>query len=788
MAYKARKFVSYAALLLLLCIFSYCVSEASTTDTLNPGDRLNSSGHLVSRNELFELRFDGNFLGIWFSGIYSSSHPVWLANRNPTFANYTGVLTLDASGNLRIVHTNGDLIQTIYPGNESATNATAVLLESGNFVLKETNSKQILWQSFDHSTDTLLPGMKLGINYKTREKLSLTSWLRADNASPGAFTMEWGPNEEQLIVKRRGRRFWSSGKRYENIALLGYLNSNYNITKHSNADESYVSYSLLVDEFTPEDRRKVSRWLLDYDGNIHDLESTGRPYYDYSRLCDWNSTETGCAKWEGPECRRDDDKFRKRITNTRLGMDSYYNDTFKNLSFADCKELCWKDCNCSGVGMNSGFGYGCNFYHGPFNYDDLTGDEQIFYVIIPGPPPDHKANMTGVWIAIAVSTTVIMALMGIFLYLRWKRLRLEEKFLKELMTSDRPSDANELENGGNRNNLQVYSAAEIKTATNAFSLANKLGEGGFGPVYKGKFAQGQEIAVKKLSRRSGQGLVEFKNELILIAKLQHSNLVRLLGFCVQGEEKMLVYEYLPNKSLDFFIFGDQSKRELLDWNKRFSIIEGIAQGLLYLHKYSRLRIIHRDLKASNILLDKDMNPKISDFGLARIFKPDEPEANTIRVVGTYGYMPLEYAMEGIFSVKSDVYSFGVLVLEVVSGKKNHSIYDFDRMLNLVDYAWELWKVDPLKLVDLAIMESAVKDQVLKCINVSLLCVEPQSMRCTNHVDVLSMLASDVNQLPSPKQPAFYNVERNSVIENSTKEQTQVNCSANQMSLTEMVGR
>ncbi|KAJ8749117.1 hypothetical protein K2173_013724 [Erythroxylum novogranatense] len=787
MACNPGIFVSYAALLLLLCIFSYCVSEASTTDTLNPGDRLNSSDRLVSPNELFELRFDGNFLGI-FSGRDYSGHPVWLANRNPTFANDTGVLTLDASGNLRIVLTNGSLIQTIYPGNESATNATAALLDSGNLVLKEANSMQVLWQSFDHPTDTLLPGMKLGINYKTGEILSLTSWLRADNASPGAFTMEWEPSEEQLIIKRRGRRFWSSGKRCENM-FLDEFNLNYNFTNQSSADESYVSYSLLVGEFTPEDRRNFSIWRLGYDGSTCRMVTNGQLCSTYGQLCDGNSTENGCAKWEGPECRRDGDKFRKRITNIRPDLTSFYDDTFKNLSFADCKELCWKDCNCSGVNdWNIGLPFGCRLYHGPFNYDDLTGDEQIFYAIIPGPAPDHKANMTGVWIAIAVSTTVIVALMGIFLYLRWRRLRLEEKFLKELMTSDRPSDANELENGGNRNNLQVYSAAEIKTATNSFSLANKLGEGGFGPVYKGKFAQGQEIAVKRLSRRSGQGLVEFKNELILIAKLQHSNLVRLLGFCVQGEERMLVYEYLPNKSLDFFIFGDQSKRELLDWNKRFSIIEGIAQGLLYLHKYSRLRIIHRDLKASNILLDKYMNPKISDFGMARIFRPEEPEANTIRVVGTYGYMPPEYAMEGIFSVKSDVYSFGVLVLEVVSGKKIRNSYDSNRVLNLVGFAWELWKVDPLKLVDLAIMESIVKDQVLKCINVSLLCVEHNPFDRPTMSDVLSMLASDVNQLPSPKQPAFYNVERNSVIENSTKEQIQVSCSANQMSLTEMVGR
>ncbi|GKV49131.1 hypothetical protein SLEP1_g55897 [Rubroshorea leprosula] len=230
--------------------------------------------------------------------------------------------------------------------------------------------------------------------------------------------------------------------------------------------------------------------------------------------------------------------------------------------------------------------------------------------------------------------------------------------------------------------LSLFELAVISRATNDFSSHNKLGEGGFGPVYKGTLPDGKEIAVKRLSRSSEQGLVEFKNEVALIAKLQHRNLVKLLGCCIQGDEKLLIYEYMPNKSLDFFIF-DHTRRNLLDWPRRFHIICGIARGLLYLHQDSRLRIIHRDLKASNVLLDSEMNPKISDFGMARTFGGEQSEGNTRRVVGTYGYMAPEYAIDGQFSIKSDVFSFGILLLEIISGMKNKGFYHVNHSVNLI---------------------------------------------------------------------------------------------------------
>ncbi|KAK3445979.1 hypothetical protein EUGRSUZ_A01745, partial [Eucalyptus grandis] len=294
----------------------------------------------------------------------------------------------------------------------------------------------------------------------------------------------------------------------------------------------------------------------------------------------------------------------------------------------------------------------------------------------------------------------------------------------------------------------------ILRATNNLSDENKLGRGGFGPVYKATFPGGQEIAVKRLLSGSGQGSEEFKNEVVLIAKLQHRNLVRLVGYCVKGDEKMLLYEYMPNKSLDSFIF-DRTRCSLLTWEIRFEIILGIARGMLYMHQDSRLRIIHRDLKTSNILLNEEMTPKISDFGLARIFEAKQTEASTQRVIGTYGYMSPEYALDGYFSFKSDVFSFGVVVLEIVSGRRNTCFYHSEGTLSLLTHAWELWNDNnALDLMDQVLHETCDRDQVLKCIKVALLCVQENPSDRPMMSNAVLMLGSEAATLPAPKKPAF----------------------------------
>ncbi|TYI59211.1 hypothetical protein E1A91_D10G019000v1 [Gossypium mustelinum] len=341
----------------------------------------------------------------------------------------------------------------------------------------------------------------------------------------------------------------------------------------------------------------------------------------------------------------------------------------------------------------------CNVRYETYLFYNQTG------VASPPSPPAPGGNGRRSWpiivaIVVPITASIFLLLLMCWLLKRRAKKKYDTNVGYDITTID---------------SLQ-YDYATIEAATDKFSDANKLGEGGFGEVYKGILSNQQEIAVKKLSRGSGQGDEEFKNEVVLVAKLQHRSLVRLLGFCLEREERILVYEYAPNKSLDYFVF-DPVKQGQLDWLRRYKIIEGIARGILYLHEDSRLRIIHRDLKASNILLDGDMNPKISDFGMARIFGVDQTQGTTRRVVGTYGYMSPEYAMQGQFSVKSDAYSFEVLVLEIVSGQRNSDFYETEGAQDLISYAWKLWKDGrSLELLDPVLRDNYSRNEVIRCIH------------------------------------------------------------------------
>ncbi|XP_024963299.1 cysteine-rich receptor-like protein kinase 15 [Cynara cardunculus var. scolymus] len=363
-------------------------------------------------------------------------------------------------------------------------------------------------------------------------------------------------------------------------------------------------------------------------------------------------------------------------------------------------------------------------------------------------PPSGKRNNTTIIVVAVVGTVGLLILAFVFfcVFIRRKRK------LEELQSENLDMDLDEIITA---ESLQ-RSFGDIRAATDDFSENNKLGQGGFGLVYKGKLRNGQEIAVKRLSKNSGQGELEFKNEVLLLARLQHRNLVRLLGFSLEGSERLLMYEFVQNASLDQFIF-DPVKRATLDWETRYKIIQGVARGLLYLHEDSRLKIIHRDMKASNVLLDADMNAKIADFGMARLFTSEETQGNTSRIVGTYGYMAPEYVMHGQFSVKSDVFSFGVLVLEIVAGRKNHSFQNESMMEDLLSHAWKSWRNGTsTSLIDPTLNDgsNSLRDMI-RCIHIGLLCVQEDVTARPTMASVVLMLSSVSLTLTVPSEPAFF---------------------------------
>lgn len=790
---KKNVFLLYFGVL----IFLSC-QVSSSTDTISTNQPLSGFETIVSSGDVFELGLFtptpdtyGNFyMGMWYRHV-SPRTIVWVANReSPVGADVYDCFLTIADGNLVLF--NNITHETIWSAGVNSSRSKdvqAVLLDSGNLVFRDgpNSSAAVLWQSFDHPSDTWLPGAKIKLGRRL-----LTSWKSLTDPSPGRYSLEFDHHSKSLITVWNGTKsYWSS--RPWGDDFNGYPGTS---SVRLNLDESYITflvldrpngtYRLVMDAsgqsklqvWSDETQSWRVEWLrpqdqcevYNYCGSFGICDETQgyscrcvpgfEPIDGYNMFSvDSNDLSDGCERETYLHCGKQSNKFLP-IENMRLATDPTTTLIWTSSPVATCDSACLANCSCEAYAYD---GNKCLMWtRDAFNLKQLDANMgQTFFLRVAslntstatannGKTKDRKVRSIVFFLSSLAAAAAFSVGLSCCISSRRKRKRTkrDQKQSRELLEGGIIDDDGE--------HINYLNLNDIMAATNSFSQENKLGEGGFGPVYKGKLPNGVEVAIKRLSKKSSQGLTEFKNEVGLIIKLQHKNLVRLLGYCVEGDEKLLIYEYMSNKSLDGLLFDSLKSREL-DWETRMKIVNGTTRGLQYLHEYSRLRIIHRDLKASNILLDDEMNPKISDFGTARIFGCKQIDDSTQRIVGTFGYMSPEYALGGVISEKSDIYSFGVLLLEIISGKKATRFVHNDQKHSLIAYAWESWcETKGVSIIDEALCGSYSLEEAMRCIHIALLCVQDHPKDRPTISQIVYMLSND-NTLPIPKQPTFSNV-------------------------------
>ncbi|KAL1537443.1 non-specific serine/threonine protein kinase [Salvia divinorum] len=794
MSLKITQLVAHKSILLVLFLQSIALCLSLENDTLSAGVVIKDPETIVSAKQVHKLGFfsppntTNRYLGIFFAS--SEETVIWVANRDTPLRDSSGAVTLSRDGNLVVLDGTN---QTVWSTNltTSSVNPVVQILDTGNLILREEGSGDTLWESFSHPTDVMVQGMTLSQNVKTGKQVLLTAWKNASDPGMGSFTggIDAMSGTVQLFTWNDGRPHWRSGPWNGQIflgikeTLYGYLDA---ITQVNSDSAGNIFFSpppidgLVMWNSSGSAIRKAwnnmeKRWdVVAYPKNECDVYGKCGPFGSCSIM-----QSPVCSCLRGFEPANEDEWGRGNWTNgcrrrnqLRCGDDGF--DRLRYMKVPDfakplpsrvqdeCQTRCLGNCSCIAYAFDSYIG--CMFWSNTLiDTQEFGSVGANLYIRLSASEFDsHKERKLYIIIGVAAG----FACMSIMMFIAWwfivkrKGSKSQDSSILEagqMFTTD--STAIVLKNESKEVNIgdfPKFTFEILANATNQFHEDNLLGRGGFGPVYKGILANGKEIAVKRLSAESGQGMQEFMNEVIVISKLQHRNLVKLLGGCVEKEEKILIYEYMPNKSLDACLFDPTNPtKKLLDWYMRYSIIQGIGRGILYLHKDSRLRIIHRDLKPSNVLLDQDCNPKISDFGMARIFGGNEDHGRTARIVGTYGYMAPEYGMEGRFSEKSDVYSFGVLILEIIKGKKNTHYFNDELSLSLIGCAWKMWSEgDGLSFVEESIASRETEEEMVRCIQIGLLCVQGYPKDRPSIEMVLSMLSRDIVELAAPKQPVF----------------------------------
>ncbi|KAE8654816.1 G-type lectin S-receptor-like serine/threonine-protein kinase [Hibiscus syriacus] len=780
------RWFKFSVLFLFMCL-SHESHVCFAVDTISTNQSLSGNQTIVSAGGVFELGFfrSGNsfnyYIGTWYKKV-SRFTPVWIANREkPVHDIYSSVLKI-SDGNLVLFNESRVPIWStnVSSGPAISSSVVAVLLDDGNLVLRDglnSISSTILWQSFDHPTDTWLPGSKLRFNKRTNQSQRIISWRSHDDPAPGLYSLEIDPVEANHIVMvwNRSRPYWTSGawdqqtmsfSLVPEMRMASLSNSTYNFIYFSEENESYFLYYFYNSSTTAKLFMDVSgqlqqmswledmeQWMVQFSqprqqcgvyalcGAFGSCNEIGLPFCSCLRgfhpksETNWNLSDfsDGCERTTRLQCEEDPnfvtgktDKFLES-PNVKLPERAQ---AMSVGSMLECESACLEYCNCTAYAYDSD---GCRIWMTELldlqQYSGDTSDGRTIYIRLAASEFRSSSNNNGIIIGAVAGGVGLVLCLVIFAILRWRRRRMINPTVE--------------------GSLLAFGYRDLQSATKNFS--EKLGGGGFGSVFKGRLPDSSIIAVKQLEGIS-QGEKQFRSEVSTIGTVQHVNLVRLRGFCSEGMRKLLVYDYMPNGSLDAHLFLEDNSKPLA-WKTRYQIALGTARGLTYLHEKCRDCIIHCDIKPENILLDAELCPKVADFGLAKLIGREFSRVLTT-MRGTRGYIAPEWISGVAITAKADVYSYGMMLFEIVSGRRNSEQNEEGKVgFFPTSVARAITQDgDVLSLLDPGLNEDAPVDEISRICKVACWCVQDDETHRPSMGQVVQILEGvlDVNVPPVPR--------------------------------------
>lgn len=777
MGNRSRMFFCFP-LVVFFYYLSFKVHLSIAADSISPGQSLTGDQTIASKEGKFVLGFftPGNskhyYIGIWY-GKVSKPTFVWVANRETPLPDKSSQLKISEDGNLVLLNQSNMLpIWSTNSTTNTANSTVAVLLDSGNLELRDgSNSSAVIWQSFDNPTNTWLPTGRLGLNKITHVNQRLTSWKSDEDPASGLFSLEIDPQgtSQYIILWNQTRRYWTSGVWNGQIfSLVPEMTSNYiyNFSFQSDDKGNYFNYYVY-------DTSMISRFVMDVSGQIKQLTwleatkewnlfwSQPRQQCEVFHLCgafslcnekglpfcnclqgfqpssqkEWNLSD-----WTGGCKRRT--SFRCENNSPRNGEDHGFL-PMSNMqlpdnpiplavsSISDCELACLNNCSCNAYAYDNN----CSIWTGDLmnvqQYSDTGTGKDIYLRLAASELPSSSSNKGKITGGIAGAVAGAVAVLGIISLVIWRCRR------KRLTASLKVVEGS----------LVPFSYRDLQIITKNFS--EKLGGGGFGSVFKGIMPDSTSVAVKKLEGL-GQGEKQFRSEVSTIGTIQHVNLIRLRGFCSERAKRLLVYDYMPNGSLDVHLFRGNSST--LDWNTRYQIALGTARGLVYLHEKCRDCIIHCDIKPENILLDSTFCPKVADFGLAKLLGREFSRALTT-MRGTRGYLAPEWISGVAITSKADVFSYGMMLFEIISGRRNSEQSEDGRIVFFP--TWASKKViedDVVCLLDYKLENDANMEELVRACRVACWCIQDDENDRPSMSQVIQILEGvlEVNMPPIPR--------------------------------------